>query len=134
MVSNMFTYIYVNSKLYMFICNAQKRRMYFNIEQIKNNATHYIHIMKEYTRDITIIVSNTFMNINVKSRLYSLMKWAPFAGFAKKNNNDNNINNNNSNNKIMQSTMESITVLHLTFLHFSYQYLEQRQVIIIHIG
>ena len=111
--------------------------MLFNIEQIKNNATHYIHIMKEYTRDITIIVSNTFTNISVKSRLYSLMKWATFAGFAKKNNNDNNnnnTNNNNSNNKIMQSTMESITVLHLTFLHFSYQCLEQRQVIRIHIG
>ena len=104
--------------------------MLFNIEQIKNNATHYIHIMKEYTRDITIIVSNTFTNISVKSRLYSLMKWAVFAGFAKKKNS----NNNNSNNKIMQSTMESITVLHLTFLHFSYQYLEQRQVIRIHIG
>ena len=104
--------------------------MLFNIEQIKNNATHYIH-------NITIIVSNTFTNVSVKSRLYSLMKWAAFAGFAKKNNNNNNnnnINNNNSNNKIMQSTMESITVLHLTFLHFSYQYLEQRQVIRIHIG
>ena len=113
--------------------------MLFNIEQIKNNATHYIHIMKEYTRDITIIVSNTFTNISVKSRLYSLMKWAAFAGFAKKNNNNNNNNNdnssnNNSNNKIRQSTMESITVLHVTFLHFSYQYLEQRQVIRIHIG
>ena len=112
--------------------------MLFNIEQIKNNATHYIHIMKEYTRDITIIVSNTFRNISAKSRLYSLMKWAAFAGFANKNNNyndnNNNSNNNNSNNKIMQSTMESITVLHLTFLHFSYQYLEQRQVIRIHIG
>ena len=100
--------------------------------------------MKEYTRDITIIVSNTFTNISVKSRLYSLMKWAAFAGFAKNNNNNNNNNNNynnnnnsknnNSNNKIMQSTMESITVLHLMFLHFSYQYLEQRQVIRIHIG
>ena len=113
--------------------------MLFNIEQkkIKNNATHYIHIMKGYTRDIMIIVSNTFTNISVKSRLYSLMKWAAFAGFAKNNNNNNNnnnSNNNNSNNKIMQSTMESITVLHLTFLHFSYQYLEQRQVIRIHIG
>ena len=113
--------------------------MLFNIEQIKNNATHYIHIMKECTRDITIIVSNTFTNISVKSRLYSLMKWAAFTGFAKKknnndNNNNNNSNNNNSNNKIMQSTMESITVLHLTFLFFSYQYLEQRQVIRIHIG
>ena len=95
--------------------------MLFNIEKIINNATHYIHIMKEYTRDITIIVSNTFTNISVKSRLYSLMKWAAFAGFAK--NNNNNSNNNNSNNKIMQSTMESLTVLHLTFLHFSYQYL-----------
>ena len=30
--------------------------------------------------------------------------------------------------------MESITVLHITFLHFSFQYLEQRQVIRIHIG
>ena len=104
--------------------------MLFNIEQIINNATHYIHIMKEYTRDITIIVSNTFTNISVKSRLYSLVKWAAFAGFAKKNNNNNNnnnsnSNNNNSNNKNMQSTMESLTVLHLTFLHFSYQYLEQ---------
>ena len=94
--------------------------MLFNIEQIKNNATHTIHIMKEYTRDITIIVSNTFTNIGVKSRLYSLMKWAALPGFAKKNNNNNNYNNNNSNNnnsnnKIMQSTMESITVLHLTF-------------------
>ena len=108
--------------------------MLFNIEQIKNNATHYIHIMKEYTRDMTIIVSNTFTNISVKSRLYSLMKWAVFAGFAKKSNNNNNSNNNNSNNKIMQSTMESITVLHLKILHFSYQYLEQRQVIRIHIG
>ena len=119
--------------------------MLFNIEQKKNknNATHYIHIMKGYTRDIMIIVSNTFTNISVKSRLYSLMKWAAFAGFAKNNNNNdnnnknknnNNSNNNNSNNKIMQSTMESITVLHLTFLHFSYQYLEQRQVIRIHIG
>ena len=109
--------------------------MLFNIEQIKNNATHYIHIMKEYTRDITIIVSNTFTKISVKSRLYSLMKWAAFAGFSKKNNNDNNnSNNNNSNNKIMQSTMESITVLHITFLHFSYQYLKQRQIIRIHIG
>ena len=111
--------------------------MLFNIEQIKNNATHYIHIMKEYTRDITIIVSSKFTNISVKSRLYSLMKWAAFAGFAKKNNNNdnnNNSNNNNSNNKIMQSTMESITALHLTFLHFSYQYLEQRQVIRIHNG
>ena len=107
--------------------------MLFNIEQIKNNATHYIHIMKEYTRDITIIVSNTFTNKGVKSRLYSLMKWAASSGFAKKNNN-NNSNTNNSNNKIMQSTMESITVLHLTFLHFSFQYLEQRQVIRIHIG
>ena len=68
----------------MFICNAQKRRMLFNIEQIKNYATHYIHIMKEYTRDITIIVSNTFTNIGLKSRLYSLMKWAAFPGFAKK--------------------------------------------------
>ena len=93
--------------------------MLFNIEQIKNNATHYIHIMKDYTRDIMIIVSNTFTNISVKSRLYSLMKWAAFACFAKKNNNNNNSNNNNSNNKIMQSTMESITVLHPTFLHFS---------------
>ena len=73
--------------------------MLFNIEQIKNNATHYIHIMKEYTRDITIIVSNTFTNISVKSRLYSLMKWAAFAGFAKKNNINNNSNNNNSNSK-----------------------------------
>ena len=108
--------------------------MLFNIEQIINNATHYIHIMKEYTRDITIIVSNTFTNISVKSKLYSLMKWAAFDGSAKKSNNNNNSNNNNSNNKIMQSTMESITVLHLAFLHFSYQYLEQRQVIRIHIG
>ena len=32
------------------------------------------------------------------------------------------------------STMESITVLHLMFLHFSFQYLKQRQVIRIHIG
>ena len=80
--------------------------MLFNIEQIKTNATHYIHIMKEYTRDITIIVSNTFTNISVKSRLYSLTKWAALAGFA---NNNNNNNNNNSNNKIMQSTMESIS-------------------------
>ena len=101
--------------------------MLFDIEQIKNNAAHYIHIMKEYTRDITIIVSNTFTNISVKSRLYSLMKWAAFAGFAKN-------NNTNNDNKIMQSTMESITVLHLTFLHFSYQYLEQRQVIRIQVG
>ena len=108
--------------------------MLFNIEQIKNNATHYIHIMKEYTRDITIIVSNTFTNISVKSRLYCLVKWALFAGFEKKNDNNKNSNNNNSNNKIMHSTMESITVLHLTFLHFSYQYLEQRHVIRIHIG
>ena len=70
----------------MFIANAQKRRMLFNIEQIKNNATHYTHIMKEYTRDFTIIVSNTFTNIGVKSRLNinSLMKWAAFPGFAKK--------------------------------------------------
>ena len=30
--------------------------------------------------------------------------------------------------------MESITVLHITFLHFSFQYLEQRQVIRTHIG
>ena len=112
--------------------------MLFNIEKIINNTTHYIHIMKEYTRDITIIVSNTFTNISVKRGLYSIMKWAAFAGFAKKNNNNNNnnnnSNNNNSNNKIMQSTMESLTVLHLTFLHFSYQYLEQRHVIRIHIG
>ena len=101
--------------------------MLFNIEQIKNNATHNIDIMKEYTRDITIIVSKTFTNIIVKFRLYSLMKWAALNGFAKKknNNNKNNNNNNHSKNKIMQSTMESITVLHLTFLHFSYQYLEQ---------
>ena len=104
--------------------------MLFSKEQIKNNATHYIHItkeytrdiMKEYTRDITIIVSNTFKDISVKSRLYSLVKKAAFPGIAKKNNN--NSNNNNSNNKIMQSTMESNTVLHLTFLQFSYQYLE----------
>ena len=27
----------------------------YTIEQIKNNATHYIYIMKEYTRDNTII-------------------------------------------------------------------------------
>ena len=32
------------------------------------------------------------------------------------------------------STMESITVLHQTFLHFSFQYLKQRQVIRTHIG
>ena len=50
----------------------------------KNNATHYIHILKEYTRDITIIVSNTVTNIGVKSRLYILMNWAAFPGFAKK--------------------------------------------------
>ena len=65
------------------------------------------------------------------------MKWAAFPGFAKNNNNNNsssNNNNYNSNKKIMQSTMESITVLHLPFLHFSFQYLEQRQVIRIHIG
>ena len=65
------------------------------------------------------------------------MKWAVFPGFAKIDNNNssnNNNNNNNSNNKIMQSTMESITVLHLTSLHFGFQYLEQRQVIRIHIG
>ena len=30
--------------------------------------------------------------------------------------------------------MESITILHLTFLHFSFQYLKQRQVIRTHIG
>ena len=65
--------------------------------------------MKEYTRDITIIVSNTFTNIGVKSRLYSLMKWVAFPGFAKNNNNNNDSNNNNSNNKIMQSTVESIS-------------------------
>ena len=48
--------------------------------------------MKEYTRDITIIVSNTVTNIGVKSRLYILMNWAAFPGFAKKLI----INNNNS--------------------------------------
>ena len=41
----------------------------YNIEQIKNNATHYIRIMKEYTKDITVIVSNMFTYIDVKSRL-----------------------------------------------------------------
>ena len=50
----------------------------------KNNATYYIHIIKEYTRDITIIVSNTVTNIGVKSRLYILMNWAAFSGFSKK--------------------------------------------------
>ena len=34
--------------------------MSYNIEQIKNNATHYISVMKKYTRDITVIVSNMF--------------------------------------------------------------------------
>ena len=41
----------------------------YNIEQIKNNATHYIRIMKDYTKDITVIVSNMFTYIDVKSRL-----------------------------------------------------------------
>ena len=40
----------------------------YNIEQIKNNATHFIRIMKEYTKDITVIVSNMFTYIDVKSR------------------------------------------------------------------
>ena len=63
------------------------------------------------------------------------MKWVAFPGFAKKKYKYNNIsNNNNSNNEIIQSTMESITVLHLMFLHFSFQYLEPRQVIRTHIG
>ena len=44
--------------------------MEYNKEQIKNNATHYIRIMKEYTKDITVIVSNMFTYIDVKSRLY----------------------------------------------------------------
>ena len=46
--------------------------MLYNIEQIliKNNAAHYIRIMKEYTRDIKVIVSNMFTYIDVKSRLY----------------------------------------------------------------
>ena len=46
--------------------NAQKRSMVYNIEQIKNNATH----KKEYTKDITVIVSNMFTYIDVKSRLH----------------------------------------------------------------
>ena len=50
----------------------------------KNNATHYIYIMKDYTRDTTIIVSNTVTNIGVKSRIYILMNWAASPGFAKK--------------------------------------------------
>ena len=41
----------------------------YNIEQIKNNATHYIRIMKAYTKDITVIVSNMLTYIDVKSRL-----------------------------------------------------------------
>ena len=72
-VSNMFTYIDVKSRL----CHVYLKRS--NAENLvkyrankKNNATHYIHIMKEYTRDITIIVSNTDTNIGVKSRLYIL--------------------------------------------------------------
>ena len=40
--------------------------------------------MKYYTRDTTIIVSNTVANKGVKSRLYILMNWAAFPGFAKK--------------------------------------------------
>ena len=47
-VSNMFTYIDVKSMLYMFILSAQKRRMLFNIEQIKNNATLYTHYERIY--------------------------------------------------------------------------------------
>ena len=82
-VSNMYTYIDAEQAIHVYL-KAQKRRNVFNIEQIKNNATHYIHIMKEYIRDITIIVSNTFTNIGVKSRLYSLIKWAAFPGLAKK--------------------------------------------------
>ena len=58
--------------------------MLYNIEQMKNNATHCIHIMKKYTRDITIIVSNMFTYIDVNSRLNSLMKWAAFPDFDKK--------------------------------------------------
>ena len=54
--------------------------------------------MKDYTRDTTIIVSNTVTNIGVKSRLYILMNWAAFPGFAKKINNSN--NNSYNNNKI----------------------------------
>ena len=58
--------------------------MLYNIDQINNNATHDIHIMKEYTSDKTIIVSNMFTYIDAKSRLYSLIKWAAFPGFAKR--------------------------------------------------
>ena len=36
----------------------------------KNNAKHYIHIMKEYTRDIMVIVSNMLGYIDIKNRLY----------------------------------------------------------------
>ena len=46
------------------------KTLVYNIEQIKSNATHYIRIMKEYTKDITVIVSNMFTYIDVKSRLY----------------------------------------------------------------
>ena len=59
-VLNMFTFIDVKSRLYIFIWNGQKRRMLYNIGQIKNNATHYIFIMKNISWDITIIVSNMF--------------------------------------------------------------------------
>ena len=47
--------------------------MVYNIEQIKNNATHFIRIMKEYTKDITVKVSNMFTYIDVKSRLYTFI-------------------------------------------------------------
>ena len=68
--SNMFTYIDVKSRLKKFLWNAQKRRMLYNIEQIKNNATHYKSIMKEYTRDITVKVLNMFTYKDVNSRLH----------------------------------------------------------------
>ena len=54
--SNTFMYKDVKSRLWKFIWNAQKRSMVNNMEQIKNNATHFIRIMKEYTKDITVIV------------------------------------------------------------------------------
>ena len=64
--------------------------------------------MKEYTRDIAIIVSNTVTNLGVQSRLYILMNWGGGGGhflvlqrrYINNNNNSYNNNNNNNNNKI----------------------------------
>ena len=64
-----------------FYLKRSKRRMLYNMEQIKNNATLQTHeIIYQGYRDHSF----KYVHVYVKSKLYNLVEWVAFPCFAKR--------------------------------------------------